>query len=80
MGRSVDTIRLRKIAAQLWGFSLAVFRFGLITRAIAALTAASGIIVVVRMYETHPPSDRPAAPTSSTFAGTAPARAARRRV
>jgi MFS family permease len=28
--------------------------------AVAALTAASGIVVLVRMYETHPPSARPA--------------------
>jgi MFS family permease len=27
--------------------------------AVAALTAASGIVVIVRMYETHPPSARP---------------------
>jgi hypothetical protein len=34
--------------------------------AVAALTAASGVVVLVRMYETHPPSSRPFAPQDRT--------------
>jgi hypothetical protein len=34
--------------------------------AVAALTAASGIVVLVRMYETHPPPSRPFAPQDRT--------------
>jgi MFS family permease len=34
--------------------------------AVAALTAASGMVVLVRMYETHPPSSRPFAPQDRT--------------
>jgi len=39
--------------------------------AVAALTAASGIVVLVRMYETHPPSERrPAPPRTAAVSGT----------
>jgi MFS family permease len=34
--------------------------------AVAALTAASGVVVLIRMYETHPPSSRPFAPHDRT--------------
>jgi MFS family permease len=38
--------------------------------AVAALTAVSGIVVLVRMYETHPPSERrPAAPRTAALSG-----------
>ena len=33
--------------------------------AVAALTAASGIVVLVRMYETHPRPGRPTAPPAA---------------
>jgi hypothetical protein len=33
------------------------------TWTVAALTAASGVVVLVRMYETHPQPDRGAAPS-----------------
>jgi MFS family permease len=39
--------------------------------AVAALTAASGVVVLVRMYETHPPSARPpTAPREVVLGGT----------
>jgi len=37
--------------ADLWGITAAVW-------AVAALTAASGLVVAARMYETHPSSTR----------------------
>lgn len=42
---------LAGIVADLWGLRAAVW-------VVAALTAASGVIVAVRMYETHPQADR----------------------
>lgn len=34
--------------------------------AVAALTAASGVVVAIRMYETHPPADIAPAPVSES--------------
>ncbi|WP_158853931.1 MFS transporter [Saccharothrix deserti] len=45
---------LSGIVADLWGIRAAVW-------VVAAITAASGLIVAMRMYETHPPSHRRAA-------------------
>jgi MFS family permease len=44
---------LTGVVADLWGLRAAVW-------VVAALTAASGVIVAVRMYETHPKTHRPA--------------------
>lgn len=44
---------LAGIVADLWGLRAAVW-------VVAAITAASGVVVAVRMYETHPPAHRDA--------------------
>ena len=65
--RSVGVYRLWRdggfaIGALLAGVLADAFDIGVAIWAVAALTAASGIVVIVRMYETHPRHDRSPVP------------------
>ena len=65
--RSVGVYRLWRdggfaVGALLAGVLADVFDIPVAIWAIAALTAASGVVVLVRMYETHPRHDRAAVP------------------
>ncbi len=70
--RSVGVYRLWRdggfaVGALLAGVLADAFDITVAIWAIAAITAASGIVVIVRMYETHPPSGRtPRRSTPST--------------
>jgi MFS family permease len=65
--RAVGTYRLWRdggfaVGALLAGGLADAFDISVATWAVAALTAASGIVVLVRMYETHPRGDRTLVP------------------
>jgi MFS family permease len=49
--RAVGVYRLWRDA----GFAVGALLAGILADAVAALTAVSGVVVIVRMYETHPP-------------------------
>jgi hypothetical protein len=44
------------VGALLSGVLAGVVSIEVAIHAVAALTAASGVVVIVRMYETHPPA------------------------
>lgn len=65
--RSVGVYRLWRdggfaVGALLAGVLADAISIDAATWAVAALTALSGLVVLVRMYETHPPSARPPSP------------------
>jgi MFS family permease len=76
--RSVGVYRLWRdggfaVGALLAGILADVISIDAAIWAVAGLTAASGIVVLVRMYETHPPSARPPAAAPGVISPAAPA-------